>query len=220
MFYAVVNLHSTFQVWPWLKIWTLGLLPVKISTKINSSVHCTATGLTNVIWEHSNPHEVLPVVNSQVGVMVWCGITSAGLIGPYFFEDNVTGASYLAMLDEYLWPAVRYKRLIFQHDGAPAHYERNVRNWLDHKFKNRWIGRRGPTEWPPRSPDLTPCDFFLWGYLKDLVYRQRPSTIAQLRATIERCCQEIPLEMFGRTCESVVNRFRDCVACEGQQLTD
>ena len=134
--------------------------------------------------------------------MVWCGITSACLIGPYFLEDNVTGVSYLAMLDEYLWPAVRYKRLIFQHDGAPAHYERNVRNWLDHKFKNLWIGRRGPTEWPPRSPDLTPCDFFLWGYLKDLVYRQRPSTIAQLRATIERCCQEIPLEMFGRTCHS------------------
>jgi hypothetical protein len=23
---------------------------------------------------------------------------------------------------------------------------------------------------PPRSPDPTPCDFFMWGYVKDQVY--------------------------------------------------
>lgn len=31
-----------------------------------------------------------------------------------------------------------------------------------------WIGRGGPVLWPPRSPDLTHLDFFLWGYLKNL----------------------------------------------------
>ena len=39
----------------------------------------------------------------------------------------------------------------------------------------RWIGRTGPKDlalhyWPPRSPDMTPCDFFLWGYVKERVY--------------------------------------------------
>jgi len=24
--------------------------------------------------------------------------------------------------------------------------------------------------WPPRSPDMTPCDFFLWGYVKECAY--------------------------------------------------
>ena len=32
------------------------------------------------------------------------------------------------------------------------------------------MGRRGSHEWPARSPDLTPCDFFLWGWLKEQVY--------------------------------------------------
>jgi hypothetical protein len=35
----------------------------------------------------------------------------------------------------------------------------------------RWIGRGGPIAWPPRSPDLTPLDIFLWGYVKNTVYQ-------------------------------------------------
>jgi hypothetical protein len=31
----------------------------------------------------------------------------------------------------------------------------------------RWIGRVGFTEWPARSPDLTPLHFFLWGYFSN-----------------------------------------------------
>jgi hypothetical protein len=41
---------------------------------------------------------------------------------------------------------------------------------LDATFPNRSVGRDGPTPWPPRSPDITPLDFFLWGYVKDKVY--------------------------------------------------
>jgi hypothetical protein len=50
-----------------------------------------------------------------------------------------------------------------------AHYAVIVHNWLDERFSGRWIGRHDPFEWPARSPDLTPCDFLLWGYLKDIV---------------------------------------------------
>ena len=45
---------------------------------------------------------------------------------------------------------------IFQQDGAPAHYSRDVRSFLNEKFPDGWIGRRGPVKWAPRSPDLTP----------------------------------------------------------------
>ena len=46
---------------------------------------------------------------------------------------------------------------------------RNICNiwFLDATFPNRWIGRDGPTTWPPRSPDTNPLYFFLWGYIKD-----------------------------------------------------
>ena len=62
------------------------------------------------------------------------------------------------------------RRLWFQHDGAPAHYALNVRRFLDQQFPNRWIGHGGAVSWPPRSPDLTPLDFFLWGHMKSLIY--------------------------------------------------
>jgi hypothetical protein len=41
----------------------------------------------------------------------------------------------------------------------------------------RWIGRGGSITWPPRSPDLTPLDFFLWGYAKNIVYQVKINDI-------------------------------------------
>nr|XP_022904788.1 uncharacterized protein LOC111416879 [Onthophagus taurus] len=68
------------------------------------------------------------------------------------------------------------QRMIFQHDGAPPHYSNNVRNFLNTHFGDRWIGRGGPHPWPPRSPDLTPLDFCLWGWMKSLVYARKVDT--------------------------------------------
>jgi hypothetical protein len=60
--------------------------------------------------------------------------------------------------------------LVFMHDGAPPHFALSVRSWLNRKFAGRWLWRRRPQEWPERSPDLTSCDFFLWGWVKEEVY--------------------------------------------------
>ena len=48
----------------------------------------------------------------------------------------------------------------------------------------------------PYSPDLTPCNIFLWGYLKDLVYRQTPQAIAELKQQICTACKTISRDMF------------------------
>lgn len=128
----------------------------KLNGRINRHNSC--------YWAQENLHVQIPVKNSEAGVMVWCGMTSSGLIGPYFFEDTVNGATYRDMLEQFLWPKVMRRGLYFQQDGAPAHYSVTARTWLDEKFPGRWIGRRGPFDWPARSPDLSPCDFFLWGY--------------------------------------------------------
>lgn len=61
--------------------------------------------------------------------------------------------------------------MLFQQDGAPPHFCRAVRQYLDEQYPDRWIGRAGPIQWPPRSPDLTPLDYFLWGYIKEIVYQ-------------------------------------------------
>ena len=80
-----------------------------------------------------------------------------------FFEGSVTAEIYVDMLQTFFWPRVQDQDCYFQHDGAPPHYGHYVRQWLCENFPRKWIGRRGPIEWPARSPDLTPPDFFLWG---------------------------------------------------------
>ena len=72
----------------------------------------------------------------------------------------------------------------FQQDGAPPHYVRLVREWLDNNYSEQCIGRRGPIEWPPRSPDVTPLGFFLWGHLKSVVFKTQPDSIQQLQQKI------------------------------------
>lgn len=171
-------------------------------------------------WAVSNPHAQIEVPHTPAGVMVWCGLTSTGIIGPFFYDGSVNAQSYLAMLKEFLWPKVKRRRMYFQQDGAAAHYATIVRNWLDEKFANRWIGRRGPFEWPARSPDLSPCDFYLWGCLKDRVYRERPATLGALRERIIAACAEVPVEQCKNACESVTQRFDRCLQSDGKQIKD
>ena len=69
----------------------------------------------------------------------------------------------------------------FQQDGATAHTSRRSLSLLREMFPGHVISLRGDIGWPLRSPDLTPCDFFLWCYLKATVYEQRPITLEALK---------------------------------------
>ena len=77
-----------------------------------------------------------------------------------------------------------FRGLSWAQDGAPAHRLLGVRYRLNEAFMNRVVGLGHNVEWPPRSPDLTPCDFFMWGYLKDKVFSTPPENIQQLRQKI------------------------------------
>ncbi|GFU53452.1 uncharacterized protein TNCV_1998211 [Trichonephila clavipes] len=58
---------------------------------------------------------------------------------------------------------------------------------LIHTFgEDRIVSRRCRYPWPPRSPDLTPADFWLWGYLKSRVYLSGPSSLSELKDAIRR----------------------------------
>ncbi len=90
-----------------------------------------------------------------------------------------------------------------------------VRNWLDETFPERWLGRRGPVDWPPRSPDLTPPDFFLWGVVKNAVYAKNPKTIPQLKTAIQEAFAEITIELCEKVCRSVRSRCEKCIEADG-----
>jgi hypothetical protein len=60
--------------------------------------------------------------------------------------------------------------------------------YLESVFPGRLTSKR---LWPPRSPDLSPPDLFLWGYLKDTVYSNHPHTLQELQANIQRTVDRI-----------------------------
>ena len=157
--------------------------------------------------------------------MVWAGIWEEEIIGPYFFNNgNVTGDTYLEVLQTFLFdylenvPVHRRQNFFFQQDGAPPHFAVSVRNYLNQTFPGRWIGRRGPVEWPPRSPDLSPLDFFLWGHLKSVVYQNRPRTLNDLMDAITTECQRISTATLNKVKDSFIKRIDECIKAEAEQF--
>jgi hypothetical protein len=97
-------------------------------------------------------------------VSVFCVLGKEIVYGPFFFMD---------MLQQFLIPqldeAEEEGRIHFQQNGARTRSlpRKSVREYFNTRFPGRWIGRAALIAWPPRSPDLTPLDFFLWVFVKD-----------------------------------------------------
>ena len=91
------------------------------------------------------------------------------------------------MLKEFFWLKVlmtaKYEKYYFQRDGALPHTAAIVQTWLMGKFGKKLVDK---DLLPPRAPDLNPCDFYLWGYLKSVVYNLLPKTLHDLKANLER----------------------------------
>ncbi|GFW20764.1 uncharacterized protein TNCV_1049851 [Trichonephila clavipes] len=81
----------------------------------------------------------------------------------------VNGDRYRAMITNFFIPEFNnhdVQELWFQQDGATCHTARAIIDLLKDTFGDRLISRFGPVNWPPRSCDLTPLDYFLWGCVK------------------------------------------------------
>jgi hypothetical protein len=92
-----------------------------------------------------------------------------------------TSERYVEMLSNFLRPQLRSLRvnmeeMWFQQDGATAHTARGSMT-IRQMFPQHVVSRFGDVPWPPRTPDLSACDFFLWGYIKSKVYVRNPRTV-------------------------------------------
>ena len=110
---------------------------------------------------------------------------------------------------------LRLKNCYFQQDGAPAHYTRKVRDYFNQFFLGRWIGCRGPLEWAARSPDLTPCDFFLWGFFKSKVYSTRSQNLLELEQNIRASCGLLTQDLLQGIGQECVKRRLKCLEIGG-----
>lgn len=169
-----------------------------------------------------NPHWLRKIDNqNRWSLNVWGGIIGDYVIGPYFLDGTLTGERYELFLRNELGSLLDdvdlYSRqqLWFQHDGAPSHSSISVRNYLNQRFPRRWIGRGGQIIWPPRSPDLTPLDFFLWGYVKDMVYKEPVTTSEDMRRRILDAFGSITVPMLIEARQSFVKRLQLCIRYEG-----
>lgn len=177
------------------------------------------------IYARENPKAFITKPLHSDRVTVWMAVWSGELIGPFFFEENVTGLSYLAMLQTFLLPILetipeyQQQELFFMQDGAPPHWARIVRTWLNEHFGQQWIGRGSlDIHWPARSPDLTPCDFWLWGHMKSIVYRTQPANLAELKDRIRQSVNEITTETRVKALQEFATRLQKCADSGGKHI--
>ena len=157
---------------------------------------------------------------------VWCGVLGNKLIGPFVFDNNLTRNAYEVFLRNELPGLLEdillmiWSQMYFQHDGAPPHYTWHMTDYLNESFPNRWLGRGGPVTWPPRSPYLTPLDFYLWGHMKALVYESKVDSRAAMRDRIFAAAELIRNHPnnIGSATQSLLMRAENCIAAGGGQF--
>ncbi|GFU53978.1 uncharacterized protein TNCV_5057011 [Trichonephila clavipes] len=189
----------------------------------------TRSGMFNMhnshLRSHVNPHGTIThAYQERVSVNVWTGIVHNNLVGPYILPSRLTDRTYNIFLQEVLpeflvdVPPFACSRMWFQHDGAPAHFSRNVRNHLDTVYGQHWIGRGGPVTWPPRSPDISCSDLFFWGHIKSLVYESPVTSAEDLVARLSVAAGHVidMPDVFSDLSRSMRRRCECCVTFGGR----
>jgi len=80
--------------------------------------------------------------------------------------------------------------------------------------------RFGDVPWPPRSPDLSSCDFFLWGYLKGRVYTHKPHNLKELKDAIRQEVLTIDQQLLARAMDDFKRGTENCIQGDGRHLKD
>jgi Helix-turn-helix domain (DUF4817) len=180
-------------------------------------------------WGSEKPHEVAERPLHSPKCTAWCAMSTHGIIGPLWFEDEdgdavtVNAERYRKILVKF-WSALRRKRSVsiadqwFQQDGATAHTATATLDWLKSKFGQNIISRSTAHPWASHSPDLNPPDFFLWGYVKDRVYVNKPRTIAQLKDAVSDVVRGISPDVCRNVVDNFTVRVRECSARNGAHV--
>jgi hypothetical protein len=101
-------------------------------------------------------------------------------------------------------------------DGCPAHSTLAVREYLNRAFNGNVIGLNHTVNWPARSPDLSPNDFFLWGHLKNRIYKDKKyPNLDELKNAISAECNRISVYQLANVRREFYDRLGYCLAVNG-----
>lgn len=211
------------------------ILDSTIKTKriwFSDEAHFWLTGYVNKqnyrFWANENPRVFETTSMKPQRITVWCAISEKGIIGPVFLDQTINGERYKQMLVKDFIPFAQgmgaVDRFWFMQDGALPHRTNDVFKLLNEHFDGRVLGLGYPNkfagglDWAPYSPDLNPCDFFLWGYLKDKVYRNKPGNLTELKAAITLEINNIGQEMIQNVIRGFESRLHAVVEREGAHI--
>ncbi|BFZ07560.1 hypothetical protein BsWGS_10599 [Bradybaena similaris] len=169
----------------------------------------------NRIWSSFNPNAfyAAPVHDAKIGV--WCAVSRRRIIGPIFFNNTINAHRYVTEILEPFLEQLNEREIEeawFQQDGATAHTARASLRFLEEIFSNRIISKG---IWPARSPELTPLDYYLWGFLKGNVYKTNVHTIEELKEAIRNAIQEITTDTLSKVFDNMKRRVQTCLEARG-----
>lgn len=129
------------------------------------------------------------------------------------------------MIEYYFIPKLKelvgdkFDEQVFQQDGASSHTAKNTLDLLKKYFNERIISNKLDTFWPPYSPDLNCCDFFLWGYLKDKVFSAKINNCSDLKAKIKSEIENISIEVCNNVINNLKFRLNYCISKNGKHFS-
>jgi len=136
------------------------------------------------------------------------------IIGPNFFNATITTDAYMEIFNTFVNQLDDEELSIgyFQQDGATSHTSHASMAEMQSFLGDRVILKG---LWPPRSPDLTPPDYFWWGYLIGRVYENKPRTKDALKANFTKEIQAVTAEVLARTSQNMVCQVQSCLDANG-----
>lgn len=179
----------------------------------------------NHYWSTENPFRVRETNNQiRFSFNCWCGIMKNRVVLVHLYEGHLNTEKYVEIL-QLLWNNLtdtfseeELRNIIFQQDGAPAHNSRVSTNQINTFFQS-WIGTDGNIKWPARSPDLTPLDFFLWGHVKNLVYKRYYGSVEELKTEVQNIILNIHHNsILKATRNEFSRRIRLCIRENGSHF--
>ncbi len=173
-------------------------------------------------WLAKDPDSVPVVMKTKHPASVMClaVISSAGdIMPPHFFKpkESVTKEVYLAVLQSKIVPWMQEVMagapFVFQQNGAPAHTSQLVQSFLTSELGEKGFWKK--EQWPPSSPDLNPCDYFLWGIVERAANRTFHPNTSQLKDAITQSMADLNRDTVARACKKFRARLDNVVAKEG-----
>ncbi|GFV04241.1 putative DD41D transposase [Trichonephila clavipes] len=177
------------------------------------------------IWSEANPQVYVETPLHPEKLTVWCALWAGGILLQNDEGHNATvnGDRHRAMITNFFIHELNnqdVQELGFQQDGATCHTAPVTIDLLKYTVGDRLISCFGPVNWPPRSCDLTPLDYFLLGYVKSLVYSDKPQTLDHLEDNIRRVIADIRPQMMEKVIENWTSRLDYIRASRGSPMPE